>query len=144
MAGGLTLVLLLLWLFGGSSATNIIPPGTPPVVIVTTLDPQMSQTFRNNIKENRRDYAAKHGYATFFPNTTDYDVMAGVPKSWSTVPAMRHAMTVYPALAVPGVVSVGVGVDHGHERGSVHQGAGSAEAGEYDNCGQAPSCRPTA
>lgn len=96
MAGGLTVILLLLWLFGGSSSTTSIPPGTPEVVIVTTLDPQMSESFKQNIKDNRRDYASRHGYATFFPNTTDYDVMPGVPKSWSTVPAMRHAMTVYP------------------------------------------------
>ena len=96
MAGGLTFILALLWLFSGSSSTTVIPPGTPPVVIVTTLDPQMSENFKSNIRDNRRDYAAKHGYATFFPNTTDYDVMPGVPKSWSTVPALRHAMTVYP------------------------------------------------
>ena len=48
------------------------------------------------IIENRKWYAARHGYATFFPNTTDYDLMPGVPKSWSTVPAMRHAMTLHP------------------------------------------------
>ena len=96
MASGLTLILLLLWLFGDSSSTEIIPPGTPEVVIVTTFDPQMSEAFKEGVKDNRRHYAAKHGYATFFPNTTDYDVMPGVPKSWSTVPAMRHAMTLHP------------------------------------------------
>lgn len=46
--------------------------------------------------ENRKDYAARHGYVTFFPNTTDYDLMPSTPSSWSTVPALRHAMTVYP------------------------------------------------
>ena len=35
------------------------------------------------------------GYATFFPNVTDYD-LKGAPPSWSKIPAMRHAMTLYP------------------------------------------------
>ena len=35
------------------------------------------------------------GYATFFPETTDYD-LAGAPSSWSRVPAVRHALTKYP------------------------------------------------
>ena len=96
IVGGFTLLFLLLWLFGGSSTTPYIPPGTPEVVIVTTIDPQMSPTLRDNVKENRRDYAARHGYVAFFPNTTDYDLMPGVPKSWSMVPGMRHAMTLHP------------------------------------------------
>ena len=65
-------------------------------MIVTTIDPQMSPTLRESVKENRRDYAARHGYVAFFPNTTDYDLMPGVPKSWSMVPGMRHAMTLHP------------------------------------------------
>ncbi|CAK4034282.1 glycosyltransferase family 34 [Lecanosticta acicola] len=93
----------LLWLFGGSSSSSSssssigrAPPGTPEVVVVTTLDPKLSAKYKENIKENRRHYASRHGYATFFPNTTDYDLMPKTPQSWSTVPAMRHAMTVYP------------------------------------------------
>ena len=35
------------------------------------------------------------GYATFFANVTDYD-LAGAPPSWSKIPALRHAMTLYP------------------------------------------------
>lgn len=92
----LTTIFFLLWLFSGSSSRPRIPAGTPEVVIVTTLDPHLSQSYKSSIKENRRDYASRHGYATFFPNTTDYDLMPHSPSSWSTVPAMRHAMTLYP------------------------------------------------
>lgn len=87
-------VYLLFYLFSGPATTRI-PSGTPEVVIVTTLDPTLSPSYKQNIRENRRDYASRHGYATFFPNTTDYD-LSGSPASWSTVPALRHAMKVYP------------------------------------------------
>jgi hypothetical protein len=65
------------------------------VVIVTTLDLKLSEQFREAIKANRRQYAAQHGYATFFPNTSDYD-LGSWPQSWSLVPALRHAMTLHP------------------------------------------------
>lgn len=107
--GIVALVWLLLWLFSGSSNSNSYdyetssspslqkaPPGTPEVVIVTTFDPKLSDKHKENIKENRRYYASRHGYATFFPNTTDYDLMEKTPQSWSSVPALRHAMTLYP------------------------------------------------
>ena len=35
------------------------------------------------------------GYATFFPNVTDYD-LNGAPRTWALVPGLRHAMTAYP------------------------------------------------
>ena len=35
------------------------------------------------------------GYAAFFPNNTDYDVGSS-PRSWSLIPALRHALTLYP------------------------------------------------
>jgi len=35
------------------------------------------------------------GYATFFPNTTQYPVH-GNPQSWARVPAMRHALNLWP------------------------------------------------
>ena len=35
------------------------------------------------------------GYATFFPNMTDYD-LSNSPRSWALVPAMRHAMATFP------------------------------------------------
>lgn len=91
-----TFVLLVTWLFRDSNITPQIPPGTPGVVIVTPLDPDASESYKENIKENRRDYAARHGYTTFFPNTTDYDLTASAPQSWSTIPSLRHAMTLWP------------------------------------------------
>lgn len=50
---------LLSRIFGGSDA---IPSGTPPVVIVTVLDPQTySKEYIHDIKQNRIEYAKKHG-----------------------------------------------------------------------------------
>ena len=65
-------------------------------MIVTPLDPSLSPSHANDIKENRRDYAQRHGYETFFPSTDDYDLMPNVPPSWATVPALRHALAKYP------------------------------------------------
>lgn len=98
LLGGITLIWLLIYLFSGSTTdpATYRPPGTPEAVIVTTLSPKMSESYRRNIKENRQDYASRHGYATFFPNTTDYDLMPNSPESWSTIPSLRHAMTLYP------------------------------------------------
>nr|POE54238.1 putative alpha-1,2-galactosyltransferase c8d2.17 [Quercus suber] len=93
--GGIGIIWFLIWLFGASGATGL-PAGSPEVVIVTTFDPKMSESYKTDLKENRRFYAKRHGYATFFPNTTDYDLMPNVPRSWSTIPAMRHAMTLFP------------------------------------------------
>lgn len=64
--------------------------------MVTTLDPKLSTKHRQDIEDNRRAYAQNYGYATFFPNTTDYDLMEKTPQSWSTIPALRHAMTLHP------------------------------------------------
>lgn len=45
-------------IFGGDR----IPSGTPPVVIITVLDPQSySKEYISNIKDNRNEYARKHG-----------------------------------------------------------------------------------
>ncbi|KAI9848254.1 MAG: hypothetical protein M1838_000610 [Thelocarpon superellum] len=72
------------------------PPGTPEVVIVTTLDSDLHPPeYLEKIKENRRAYAKLHGYATFFPSVTDYD-LGGAPSSWARIPAVRHAMALYP------------------------------------------------
>ncbi|KAK3650920.1 putative alpha-1,6-mannosyltransferase mnn11 [Elasticomyces elasticus] len=89
---------LLIWVLrsSGSSSSTSRPAGTPEVVIVTTLSPELSPTYRDNLITNRKDYAARHGYTTFFPNTTDYDLMPHIPASWSSIPSMRHAMTLHP------------------------------------------------
>jgi mannan polymerase II complex MNN11 subunit len=50
---------ILSHLFGDSDS---IPSGTPPVVIVTVVDPESySKDYIDNIKENRIEYARKHG-----------------------------------------------------------------------------------
>ncbi|KAJ9665552.1 putative alpha-1,6-mannosyltransferase mnn11 [Coniosporium apollinis] len=82
-------------LFGSSSTTEAIPAGTPPVVIVTALNKSMGDAFNEKIKQNREAYAARHGYATFFPSTSDYP-LGDSPASWSKVPSMRHAMALHP------------------------------------------------
>jgi mannan polymerase II complex MNN11 subunit len=52
-------IFILSQVLGGSEG---IPSGTPPVVIVTVLDPDSYTTdYINNIKENRMEYAKKHG-----------------------------------------------------------------------------------
>ncbi|KAK4963852.1 putative alpha-1,6-mannosyltransferase mnn11 [Elasticomyces elasticus] len=85
----------LYFLFLRSPAPTKPPPGTPGAVVVTVIDPDLSKSYIEAIKDNRKDYAARHGYVTFFPNTTDY-ALGDSPKSWSTIPALRHAMTLYP------------------------------------------------
>ena len=35
------------------------------------------------------------GYSTFFPDASNYD-FGSSPRSWAAVPAMRHALTLYP------------------------------------------------
>ncbi|TKA69873.1 hypothetical protein B0A49_05552 [Cryomyces minteri] len=95
-AGALFSIWLLSTLFRSSSARKI-PAGTPPVVLVTTIDRRASPASIANILDNRKDYAFRHGYATFFANTSDYDLgVPPAPDSWSKVPALRHAMTLYP------------------------------------------------
>jgi len=87
------IIFILSQILGGLEG---IPAGTPPVVIVTVLDPDnYSKEYINNIKENRIEYAKKHGYTTFFPTVTDYD-LNGSPNSWARVPAVRHALTKFP------------------------------------------------
>jgi mannan polymerase II complex MNN11 subunit len=54
-----TVIFILSQITGG---LDRIPSGTPPVVIVTVLDPEnYSKDYINNIKENRIEYAKKHG-----------------------------------------------------------------------------------
>ncbi|KAF2404964.1 alpha-1,2-galactosyltransferase gmh3 [Trichodelitschia bisporula] len=71
------------------------PRGQPNVVIVTPIDPALSPSVKGIVQRNREDYAARHGYKTFFPDPNTYH-LSDAPKSWATVPAMRHAMTKFP------------------------------------------------
>jgi len=59
------------------------------------MDPDLTSDYVAQIKENRDEYAARHGYRTFYPNSTDYNV-GSAPRTWSLIPALRHAMTLYP------------------------------------------------
>lgn len=88
------ILFLITRLFAGGGES--IPSGTPPVVIVTVIDEQnYSKMYINDIKENRIEYAKKHGYTTFFPTIKDYDLL-GSPSSWARIPATRHALTKFP------------------------------------------------
>ncbi|KAJ4297679.1 putative alpha-1,6-mannosyltransferase mnn11 [Kalmusia sp. IMI 367209] len=94
--------LTLIWLFrragGGEVGANIpkVDIGSgPPVVIVTTIDPKANAAWVGKIKKNREDYAKRHGYLTFFPQNNEYPLNTS-PHTWSKVPALRHAMTMFP------------------------------------------------
>lgn len=87
------------------------------MVIVTVIDEShhYPAEYLEAVRENRIQYAEKHGnalcfsnfrsalltvcflagYETFFPKIGNYD-LKGAPFSWTNVVAMRHAMTKYP------------------------------------------------
>ncbi|OIW27399.1 glycosyltransferase family 34 protein [Coniochaeta ligniaria NRRL 30616] len=98
---GLALIFLvyLLTRTGGRRHTlaRHTPSGKPPVVIVTVIDEShhYPTEYLDAVRENRIQYAEKHGYETFFPKIGNYD-LNGAPFSWTKVVAMRHAMTKYP------------------------------------------------
>ncbi|KAI0479238.1 galactosyl transferase GMA12/MNN10 family-domain-containing protein [Xylariaceae sp. FL0804] len=92
----------LVWLFSGGSkhrygrSSERPISGQPPVVLVTVFDGSWDNTaYLKDIKDNRSQYAAKHGYGTLFAKTSDYD-LHDAPPSWAKVVAMRHAITKYP------------------------------------------------
>lgn len=84
------------------------------MVVVTVFDDKYDNTaYSQHIKDNRMQYAEKHGkkticsyqvniidqhvlgYGTFIAKASDYD-LSGAPASWSKVVAMRHAITKFP------------------------------------------------
>ncbi|EER23594.1 galactosyl transferase GMA12/MNN10 family protein [Coccidioides posadasii C735 delta SOWgp] len=81
----------------GDSSTTTVASG-PKVVLVTVLDEQsLSDKYIQRIKQNREDYVKRHGYINFFASTSEYvSVLNNAPRSWASVPAVRHAMTLYP------------------------------------------------
>ncbi|KAK4228029.1 family 34 putative glycosyltransferase [Podospora fimiseda] len=91
----------VIWLLTRPSSSHAAPSphkpsGNPPVVIVTAVDEATyDKDYLDTIKENRIKYAEKHGYKTFFPKVSDYD-LKNAPKSWTKVVAMRHALTKFP------------------------------------------------
>ncbi|KAH0565916.1 hypothetical protein GP486_000696 [Trichoglossum hirsutum] len=91
-----TFAILVLFSRIFSSSSRRPPSGTAEVVLVTTIDDQgFSKEYIEKIKKNRLDYAERHGYATFFPARTDYNIK-GAPTGWAGIPAMRHALTAFP------------------------------------------------
>ncbi|KAF2130714.1 glycosyltransferase family 34 protein [Dothidotthia symphoricarpi CBS 119687] len=99
---GVLALITLLWLRGGSRGARgavdlpkVAIGSGPPVVIVTVLDPKANPAWAQKIRTNREDYAKRHGYLTFFPTPTQYDLKRA-PPTWSRVPALRHAMTLHP------------------------------------------------
>lgn len=92
----------LIWLFQRGGSSQHAPPayhkpsGNPPVVIVTVFNEgKYGKGYLDMVKENRLKYAEKHGYTTFFVGSSDYD-LRGAPQSWASLPAVRHAMTMFP------------------------------------------------
>ncbi|EAQ84001.1 hypothetical protein CHGG_10405 [Chaetomium globosum CBS 148.51] len=96
--GGL-LFLTLIYLVTRSSGRNASlrePKGDPPVVLVTVLDAsKYSGVYLETVKQNRLQYAQKHGYKTLLARIGDYD-LAGSPFSWTAIFAMRDALTKFP------------------------------------------------
>ncbi|KAJ5637704.1 hypothetical protein N7490_007583 [Penicillium lividum] len=94
-------ILYLLSHLSSSSSSVAAPAGTAGVVIVTLLDREhFSESYINKIISNREDYAKRHGYTNFFASQSDYDEVVGdQPKSWTLVPAVRHAVATYPHAA---------------------------------------------
>ncbi|KIW24944.1 uncharacterized protein PV07_10622 [Cladophialophora immunda] len=74
-------------------ATSI--EGPQDIVLVTVFDNEtMNEDYMRIVKTNRDDYARRHGYKNFYTNTTAYfHLVDPSPLSWSTIPAMRHALT---------------------------------------------------
>ncbi|KAI0016625.1 glycosyltransferase family 34 protein [Xylariomycetidae sp. FL0641] len=88
----------LIWLVSGGSAYGgeRRSSGKPPVVVVTVFDDNYYSTaYAKNIKDNRQQYAEKHGYGTLIAKASDYDLGTS-PPSWAKVVATRHAITKYP------------------------------------------------
>ena len=57
---GFATIWLLVKMFS-RGGTPSIPAGTPKAVVVTTLDPGLSESYREAIMSNRKHYAQKHG-----------------------------------------------------------------------------------
>jgi hypothetical protein len=62
----LFVVFAALWLFSNPKVPRPdrerVPSGQPPVVIVTVIDPtQYNNGYLKTVRENREQYAAKHG-----------------------------------------------------------------------------------
>ncbi|ETS77379.1 hypothetical protein PFICI_11253 [Pestalotiopsis fici W106-1] len=101
--GGLA-IMFLIWLFSGSSSKSSsgrrgrVISGDPPVVMVTVFDEKLwggSPDYLEDIRDNRMQYAEKHGYKTMLVSAGGYDIGSD-PMSWTKVTATRHALAEFP------------------------------------------------
>ncbi|KAH6897408.1 galactosyl transferase GMA12/MNN10 family-domain-containing protein [Thelonectria olida] len=101
-----TIVLLLLtviggaWFFLGSKSQppyrEHVPSGSPPVLILTVLDTtKYTEAYLQTIKDNREQYAQRHGYENMVVKLFDYNTK-GAPQSWAKILALRHSLTLHP------------------------------------------------
>jgi mannan polymerase II complex MNN11 subunit len=66
------------------------------VVLVTLMDETgYTPQYWSRIKENRKKYADRHGYAVYTANPWDFN-LGGAPAGWGRIPAVRKAMAAYP------------------------------------------------
>lgn len=56
----LVIIFFAIRLFSTHS-TDQMPLGTPEAIIVTLLDPELGKEYVDKIRENRQDYADRHG-----------------------------------------------------------------------------------
>ncbi|KAI4600296.1 hypothetical protein KJ359_000650 [Pestalotiopsis sp. 9143b] len=101
--GGLA-ILFLIWLFSGSGSKSgsgrqgRVISGDPPVVMVTVFDEKLwggHPEYLSDIRDNRMQYAEKHGYKTMLVSAGGYDIGSD-PMSWTKVTATRHALAEFP------------------------------------------------
>ncbi|OAA69622.1 Galactosyl transferase [Cordyceps fumosorosea ARSEF 2679] len=72
------------------------PAGTPSVVLVTVLDTKLySAGYLKTVRENREEYASRHGYKTVITEGSQYDT-AGAPTTWTKLMATHHALAKFP------------------------------------------------
>ena len=92
--GAIGILYLIIRLFSGSRRTYI-PPGTPKAVVVTVMEPGLSESYKEVLKDNRRDYASRHGMA-------DCTAIPGRPIADSgTIQAMRLSFQTTPTIPSP-------------------------------------------
>jgi len=100
---------------GQSPISNLVGVGglaSANVVVVTVFDDTTDRPIQEFVRQNRIAYAKKHGtdtpfgswanyteqdigYATYFPSAQNYTLKPS-PNSWAKVPALRHALTLFP------------------------------------------------
>jgi mannan polymerase II complex MNN11 subunit len=96
--GLLSIYVIYSWMASVPVSEVVEIESNPSVVLVTVFnEATMSTSLMDNVRKNREDYAARHGYTNFFTNVTTYEnIISPSPASWSIVPALRHALSSHP------------------------------------------------